>query len=197
MSTQTEAAAPAPSVAKMSVPTLAAMVVGGMVGAGVFSLPARFGVATGILGSLIAWAIAGAGMLMLAFVFQNLAIRKPELDAGVFAYAKAGFGDYIGFNSAFGYWASACVGNTFYWVFIMTTVGLAFPSLGQGDTLLAVALSSIGVWIFHYLIARGVKEAATINRIVTIAKLVPIFVFIIALALSFKAGLFHANFWGG
>ena len=62
-----------------------------MVGAGVFSLPARFAPATGVLGALIAWAIAGAGMLMLAFVFQNLAVRKPELDAGVYVYAKAGF----------------------------------------------------------------------------------------------------------
>jgi arginine:ornithine antiporter/lysine permease len=107
-------------VAKMTLPTLTAMVVGSMVGAGVFSLPARFGTATGVVGAVVAWIIAGIGMLMLAYVFQNLAIRKPDLDAGVFAYAKAGFGDYIGFNSAIGYWASACVGNTFYWVFIMT-----------------------------------------------------------------------------
>ena len=119
-------------VAKMSVPTLTAMVVGGMVGgmvgAGVFSLPARFGVATGIVGSLIAWAIAGTGMLMLAFVFQNLAIRKPDLDSGVFIYAKAGFGDYAGFNSAIGFWASAVAGNTFYWVFISATLGAFFPT---------------------------------------------------------------------
>ena len=53
MSTQTETPAGG-AVAKMSVPTLTAMVVGGMVGAGVFSLPARFGVATGVLGALIA-----------------------------------------------------------------------------------------------------------------------------------------------
>ena len=90
------------ATAKMSLPTLTAMVVGGMVGAGVFSLPARFGVATGILGSLIAWTIAGTGMLMLAFVFQMLAVRKPDLDAGVYAYAKAGFGEYLGFFSAVG-----------------------------------------------------------------------------------------------
>jgi arginine:ornithine antiporter/lysine permease len=183
--------------AKVTLPTLTAMVVGSMVGAGVFSLPARFGVATGVWGALAAWAIAGAGMLMLAFVFQSLAVRKPGLDAGVFAYAKAGFGDYVGFNSAFGYWASACVGNTFYWVFIMTTIGTAFPSLGKGDTLLAVALSSVGVWIFHYLIARGVKEAAAINRIVTVAKLVPIVVFIVLVAIAFKAGIFTDNLWGG
>jgi arginine:ornithine antiporter / lysine permease len=183
--------------AKMTLPTLTAMVVGSMIGAGVFSLPARFGRATGVIGAVLAWTIAGIGMLMLAYVFQNLAIRKPSLDAGVFAYAKAGFGDYLGFNSAFGFWASACVGNTFYWVFIMTTIGLAFPSLGEGDTLLAVALSSVGVWTFHYLIARGVKEAATINRIVTVAKVLPILLFIVVVGASFEAGVFRDNFWGG
>jgi arginine:ornithine antiporter/lysine permease len=177
----------------MSLPTLTAMVVGGMVGAGVFSLPARFGVATGILGSLIAWAIAGAGMLMLAFVFQNLAIRKPELDSGVFIYAKAGFGDYMGFNSAIGFWASSVAGNTFYWVFIGATIGAFFDGFGDGDTVLAVALSSVGVWLFHYLIARGVRDAAVINRIVTVFKVLPILVFIVVLFISFDAGVFADN----
>jgi arginine:ornithine antiporter/lysine permease len=183
--------------AGVTLPTLTAMVVGSMIGAGVFSLPARFGVATGALGAIIAWVVAGIGMLMLAYVFQILAIRKPALDSGVFAYAKAGFGDYLGFNSAFGYWASACVGNCFYWIFIMATIGAAFPALGDGDTVLAVILSSIGVWAFHVLIARGVKQAASINRIVTVAKVIPILVFIVLLAFAFSRGVFRANWWGG
>jgi arginine:ornithine antiporter / lysine permease len=189
MSTQTSGGA----VATMSVPTLTAMVVGGMVGAGVFSLPARFGVATGILGSLIAWAVAGTGMLMLAFVFQNLAIRKPDLDSGVFIYAKAGFGDYAGFNSAIGFWASSIAGNTFYWVFIGATLGAFFDGFGDGDTVLAVALATVGVWTFHYLIARGVRDAAVINRIVTIFKVIPILVFIVVMFLYFDAGVFADN----
>lgn len=192
----TDTAAEVAEDSKVSLPTLTAMVVGSMVGAGVFSLPARFGHATGVAGAMLAWVIAGAGMLMLAFVFQSLALRQPHLDSGVFAYAKAGFGDYVGFNSAFGFWASACVGNVFYWVFIMTTIGKVWPSLGQGDTILAVALSSVGVWVFHLLIARGVKEAATINRIVTVAKLVPILLFIVVLVFTFDAGIFVDNFWG-
>lgn len=191
MSTQTETAPTA--VAKMSLPTLTAMVVGSMVGAGVFSLPARFGVATGILGSLIAWAIAGAGMLMLAFVFQNLAIRKPELDSGVFIYAKAGFGDYAGFNSAIGFWASAVAGNTFYWVFITATLGGFFGAFGDGDTVLAAAVSTVAIWLFHYLIARGVRDAAIINRIVTVFKILPILVFIVVLFVFFDAGVFADN----
>jgi arginine:ornithine antiporter/lysine permease len=191
MSTETDTAPH--TVAKLTLPTLTAMVVGSMVGAGVFSLPARFGVATGILGSLIAWAVAGAGMLMLAFVFQNLAIRRPDLDSGVFIYAKAGFGDYAGFNSAIGFWASAVAGNTFYWVFITATLGAFFDGFGDGDTVLAAALGSVGVWLFHYLIARGVRDAAVINRIVTVFKVLPILVFIVVLFVNFDAGVFADN----
>ncbi len=116
------AEAPPRPAAKLTLLTLTAMVVGSMVGAGVFSLPRRFAQETGVAGALIAWAVAGTGMLMLAFVFQALAVRRPDLDAGVYAYAKAGFGEYLGFFSAFGYWASACVGNVTYWVLIMSTV---------------------------------------------------------------------------
>ena len=182
---------------KVSLPTLTAMVVGSMIGSGVFLLPRRFGVETGVVGAIIAWTIAGSGMLMLAFVFQRLANRKPDLDAGIYAYAKAGFGDYVGFNSAFGFWASACAGNTSYWVVIMTTTSALFPALGAGDTVIAVLASSVGVWLFCYLILRGVKEAAAINRIATVAKVVPIVVFILIAVVAFKGGVFADNFWGG
>ena len=152
-SAETDVKAPA-GARKLPLTTLTAMVVGSMVGAGVFSLPRNFALATGAFGALIAWVIAGSGMLMLAFVFQTLAVRKPDLDAGVYAYAKAGFGQYLGFFSAFGYWASACIGNVTYWVLITSTLGLLWPGVfGHGDTLAAVALGSAGLWIFHLLIA--------------------------------------------
>ena len=173
------------------------MVVGSMIGSGVFLLPRRFGTETGVLGAIIAWTIAGTGMLMLALVFQRLATRKPDLDAGIFAYAKAGFGDYIGFNSAIGYWASACAGNTSYWVLITATMSAIVPAFGAGDTVLAVIVSSIGVWLFVFLVLRGVKDAAVINYIVTIAKVVPILVFIVIAIIAFKADIFTDNFWGG
>jgi arginine:ornithine antiporter / lysine permease len=176
--------------------TLTAMVVGSMVGAGVFSLPRNFALQTGVYGALIAWAVAGSGMLMLAFVFQTLAIRKPDLDSGVYAYAKAGFGEYVGFFSAFGYWASACVGNCTYWVLIGSTLGLVFSHFGSGDTVLSIAVSSVGVWLFYALVARGVEGAASINRIVTVAKIVPILVFVVIVAFALDRGTFSANLWG-
>ena len=176
---------------------LAGLVVGSMVGAGVFSLPRNFAQSTGVIGAVIAWAIAGGGMLTLVFVFQRLAVRKPDLNAGIYAYAKAGFGDYVGFFSAFGYWASGCAGNVTYWVLIGSTIGAVFPGFGYGDTVLAVAVSSAGVWLFHLLITRGVREAAIINTIVTVAKLLPLLMFVaIAAIVGFNWPTFSFNLWG-
>lgn len=186
---------------KLSVLALTAMVVGSMVGAGVFQLPARFASQTGVYGALIAWAIAGTGMLTLAFVFQMLAVRKPQLDNGVYVYARAGFGVYPGFLSAIGFWASACAGNAFYWVLIMTTISQLFPELadvfGKGDTWPAFFVSVAAVWGYYFLIRRGVKEAAWINSIVTVAKLAPLALFLVLAIFFFDGAVFAANLTGG
>jgi arginine:ornithine antiporter / lysine permease len=182
--------------ATLSVLTLTTVVVGSMVGAGVFSLPAQFAAETGVVGTLIAWAVAGSGMLMLALVFQRLAVRRPELDSGIYAYAKEGFGQYLGFFAAFGYWASACVGNVTYWVLIMSTIGAVVPALGDGDTVLAIVLASAGLWGSYSVIRRGVREAAAINRIVTVAKVVPVVVFVLLAAFAFDPGVFMDNLDG-
>lgn len=194
--TETTARAATAPTAKLGVWTLSAIVVGSMVGAGVFSMPAEFAGSSGVVGALIAWAVAGLGMLTLAFAFQALAVRKPELDAGIYAYAKAGFGEYAGFFSAFGYWASACVGNVTYWVLIMSTLGAWFPALGEGDTVLAIGLSSVGLWGFFLLVRRGVREAAAVNRIVTVAKLVPIVVFVLIAVFALRPEVFVENLLG-
>ena len=55
--------------------------------------------------------IISSTALALALIYQGLATRRPSLDAGPYAYAKAGFGLFIGFNSALGYWLSAWIGN--------------------------------------------------------------------------------------
>jgi len=184
-------------VQKLSLFALTAMVVGSMVGSGIFSLPRTFGIATGPFGAIIAWTIAASGMYMLARVFQFLAERKPDLDAGVYAYAKAGFGEYPGFLSAFGYWIGTCIGNVSYWVLIKSTLGAFFPIFGDGNTVAAIAVASVGIWTFHFLILRGVQQAAFINTVVTIAKIIPILVFILILLMAFKYDVFRANFWGG
>lgn len=182
----------------LSVVALAAMVVGSMVGAGVFSLPRNFATGAGVIATVIAWVVAGVGMLMLVFVFQALSTHRPDLDAGIFAYAKAGFGNYLGFFSAFGYWASACVGNVTYWVLIGSTIGSVLPAFGEGDTLLSVAVTSAMLWAFHLFVLRGTKNAAALNTIVTVAKLVPIVLFLVVGAIvGTHWDTFQLNLWGG
>ena len=136
-------------------------------------------------------------MYTLARVFQALAERKPDLDAGVYAYAKAGFGDYPGFLSALGYWVGSCIGNVSYWVLIKATLGAFFPVFGDGNTVTAIIVASIGIWLFHFMILRGVQQAAFINQVVTIAKILPILTFIVIMIFAFKGDLFSANFYGG
>jgi arginine:ornithine antiporter/lysine permease len=182
---------------KLSLASLSALVVGSMVGAGIFSLPRTFGSATGPFGAIVAWCIAGAGIFTLAHVFRVLAERKSELDAGVYAYASAGFGNYAGFLSALGYWLVGCIADVSYWVLIKATLGAFFPIFEDGNTIAAVLVSSVALWGFHFMILRGIKEAAATNTVVTVAKIVPIVIFIVILLGAFETDLFRANFWGG
>lgn len=133
---------------------------------------------------------------MLAFVFQTLAQRKPDLDSGVFIYAKEGFGNYLGFTSALGFWAGTCIGNVSYFVLIKSTLGAFFPIFGEGNSLFALLVSSVILWGFHILVLRGVKNAATINTIATVAKVLPILAFVVLMLFTFDSEVFMQNFWG-
>ena len=175
---------------------LIAIVVGSMIGSGIFALPSQMAGSAAPGPLLIGWVVTGVGMLMLAFVFQTLAQRKPEVDGGVYGYAKAGFGNYIGFTSAFGYWVSAWMGNVAYLVLRFATLGAFIPAFEGGTTLPAIIGASILLWIVHFLTLRGVQTAAFVNVIVTIAKIVPILTFIGIAIVGFKAGVFTADFWG-
>lgn len=181
---------------KLKLGALTALVVGSMIGGGIFSIPQNMasGAAAGAI--LIGWGITAVGMLMLAFVFQTLANRKPELNNGVYAYAKAGFGNYLGFSSAWGYWISAWIGNVSYLVLLFGTLGYFFPVFGEGNTPAAIIAASLLLWGIHFLVLRGIREAAFINLVTTVAKVVPLLTFVVLVGLAFKADVFGSDFWG-
>ena len=64
--------------------------------------------------------------------------RKPDLDAGIYAYAKAGFGEYFGFASAAGYWIGCCLADVACLILIKATIGQFFPIFGDGTTPMAI-----------------------------------------------------------
>ena len=181
---------------KLRLNALIALVVGSMIGGGIFSLPQNMAASADVGAILIGWAITAVGMLTLAFVFQTLANRKPDLDGGVYAYAKAGFGDYMGFSSAWGYWISAWLGNVGYFVLLFSTLGYFFPIFGEGNTPAAIIGASILLWAVHFLVLRGIKEAAFINLVTTVAKVVPLVLFILIALFAFKLDIFTSDIWG-
>jgi arginine:ornithine antiporter / lysine permease len=184
------------SSAKLTLLPLVALVVGSMIGGGVFNLPSDMSRQASPGAIILGWVVTGIGMLMLAFVYQNLAVRKPALNAGPYAYAKAGFGDFIGFNSAWGYWLSAFLGNVAYAVAIFSALSYFFPLFGEGNNLPSIIGASICLWLIHTLVLKGIKQAAFINVVTTVAKLVPIFLFILMAIVAFNWDKFHFDFWG-
>ncbi|RWA61991.1 arginine-ornithine antiporter [Mesorhizobium sp.] len=181
---------------KLKLGSLTALVIGSMVGSGVFSLPQNMAAGAGPLAVLIGWAITAVGMLALVFVYQSLAVRRPELDAGPYAYAKAGFGPFVGFNSAWGYWISAWVGNVSYAVIVFSALSYFFPAFGDGNTWQAVLGASILLWIIHFLVLAGIRQAAIVNTIVTAAKIAPVVLFVGVVAVAFKLNVWTLDFSG-
>jgi arginine:ornithine antiporter/lysine permease len=146
---------------------------------------------------VIGWLISGVGMLALAFVYQRLSMQKPTLDAGPNAYARVGFGDFIGFNSAWGYWLSAWIGSVSHAVLMSCALSYFAPAFGaEGNAWQAIVGAFICLWIVHALILLGIRQADLVNVIGTIAKLAPIFIFIVAVLIAFNIPAFNLHFWG-
>ncbi|MDO4927463.1 MAG: basic amino acid/polyamine antiporter [Corynebacterium sp.] len=177
--------------------TLISLIVGSTVGAGIFALPQNIASVASPGAALIGWVITGIGMLCIAFVFQALAQRKPKLDSGVYSYVRAGLGDFIGFVSGWGYWLGTIIAQVGYATLFFSSLGF-FLSIFDGRYPLfqAVCVSAL-TWGIFYCLSRGIRQAAILNAITTIAKILPIFAFIFLVAfLGFNTEIFTADFWG-
>jgi arginine:ornithine antiporter/lysine permease len=193
---QTKPALPTTAPGTLGLGLLIALVVGSILGSGIFGLPQNMASGAGAGAIVIGWTISGLGMLMLAFVYQMLASRKPELNNGVFAYARALSGEYVGFNSAWGYWVSAWIGNVGYLVAAFGALGYFYPAFGEGNTLAAVVGASLVLWVVHALVLRGIQGAVVLNAVVTVAKVLPLLFFIVLVAAAFQMDKFTFDFWG-
>lgn len=183
----------------LSFTKLTAMIIGSTIGGGIFTTAgdmAALGAHTGSV--LVGWGICGVGMFCLMMCFFGLNKLRPELTNGIFSYAKEGFGEFVGFNSAWGYWLSALLCNVSYTTLMFGALGYFFPIFGDGNNLLSILSASVLLWLINALILRGVQEAAALNVITTIAKLIPILVFAIAVIFvgAFDPAVFMDNFWG-
>ncbi|MEZ2696884.1 basic amino acid/polyamine antiporter, partial [Hafnia alvei] len=186
---------------KLGLTALTALVLSSMLGAGVFSLPQNMAAVASPAALLIGWTITGVGILFLAFAMLLLTRLRPDLDGGIFTYAKEGFGELIGFCSAWGYWLCAVIANVSYLVIVFAALSFFTDSaghtvFGDGNTWQAIVGESILLWVVHFLILRGVKTAAGINLAATLAKLLPLGLFVVLAAMAFKLDTFKIDFTG-
>ena len=186
---------------KLGLSALTALVLSSMLGAGVFSLPQNMAAVASPAALLIGWGITGAGILLLAFAMLILTRIRPELDGGIFTYAREGFGELIGFCSAWGYWLCAVIANVSYLVIVFSALSFFTdtPELrlfGDGNTWQSIVGASALLWIVHFLILRGVQTAASINLVATLAKLLPLGLFVVLAMMMFKLDTFKLDFTG-
>ncbi|HCM4296075.1 TPA: amino acid permease [Klebsiella quasipneumoniae] len=186
---------------KLGLSALTALVLSSMLGAGVFSLPQNMAAVASPSALLIGWAITGVGILFLAFAMLLLTRIRPDLDGGIFTYAREGFGELIGFCSAWGYWLCAVIANVSYLVIVFSALSFFTdtPELrlfGDGNTWLSIVGASVLLWVVHFLVLRGVQTAAGINLVATLAKLLPLGAFVALAALAFQLDTFRLDFSG-
>lgn len=190
---------------KLGLWILTALVVGNMVGSGIFMLPQSLSEAASPAGVILAWSLTGFGVLMTVLVFGNLAIRKPKLSGGPQIYAKELFkkgsnaATLSGFMASWGYWIGNLTGN----IAIITTfagyLSTFFPILtsqakwfsigsftlkvGNGLTFI---VCTILLWGTHFIILRGMENAGKLNFAATAAKVVGFAIFIIVGLFAFE-----------
>ncbi|WGE47697.1 basic amino acid/polyamine antiporter [Actinobacillus equuli] len=171
------------SKGKIGLFSLTALVLSSMIGSGIFSLPQNMAEVAGAQALLIGWLITGVGIIFLGLSFFFLSRIKPELEGGIYTYAREGFGDFVGGVSAWGYWLCTAIGSVGYLVVAFEGLGTFVDSeshtiFGQGNTVASILGASAIVWLVHHLIARGIREAAFVNLVATIVKTLPLFLFI-------------------
>lgn len=182
---------------KLGVIALASVVVSSMVGGGIYSLPQNMAAAASVGAVLIAWVVTGFGMFFLANSFRILSDIRPDLKAGIYMYGREGFGPFVGFLIAWGYWLCQIFGNVGYAVITMDALNYFFPPyFAGGNTIYAIIGGSILIWMFNFIVLRGTQQAAVINIIGTIGKLIPLFLFIIIMIFVFHIDKFDFDFWG-
>ncbi len=156
--------------AKMGMWMVAALVVGNMIGSGVFLLPAALGSFGGI--SLLGWGFSCVGAILLALVFARLSRLVPRA-GGPYAFSRAGFGDFAGFLVGWGYWISIWVANAALAVAFTSYLSWFWPALAT-DRVLATAVGIGAIWLLTWVNVRGVRTAGSVQVVTTIFKLIPL-----------------------
>lgn len=166
---------------KIGLITATSLVIGNMIGAGIFLVPSSLAGFGSI--SLLAWIFTAIGALILAKIFSNMSKIFINKSGGPYIYSKAGFGEFIGFLVAWGYWISIWVSNAAVVIAIIGALSHFFPVL-DSNPLMGVSLGMAVIWLLTWVNLRGMKSSGRIQVVTTFLKLVPL-IFVILVGIFF------------
>ncbi len=169
---------------KLGLWTSTSLVVGNMIGAGVFLMPSTLAMYGGI--SLIGWVFSSIGAFLLAKVFSNLSVLLPQADGGPYAYSRKGFGDFAGFLVAWGYWISIWCTNAAIVVSLISALSTFFPVLATNSSI-AIITGLATIWLLTWVNSLGIVTSGKLQLVTTILKIIPLLVVGVG-------GLFFINF---
>jgi APA family basic amino acid/polyamine antiporter len=155
---------------QLGLPICTALVVGNMIGSGVFLLPASLGPYGGI--SIVGWLVSTAGALALASVFAALA-RSTRRSGGPYVFAQKAFGDLGGFLVAWSYWISIWTTNAALAVAFVSYLTVFWPAFGTTPALAAGTALAV-IWGLTAVNAAGVRSAGVVQLVTTVLKLLPL-----------------------
>jgi APA family basic amino acid/polyamine antiporter len=147
-----------------------ALVVGNMIGSGVFLLPSSLARYGGV--SIVAWLLTTAGAVLLALVFARLGRAYPQT-GGPYAYTRKAFGDFVGFQTAWGYWIAIWAGNAAIAVAFVSYLSVFWGALAT-NALLAAAVAVAAIWALTFVNALGVRHGGWVQAVTTVLKLLPL-----------------------
>jgi arginine:ornithine antiporter/lysine permease len=167
-----------------------------MVGTGVYDLSYQLGSVASPGAAIIAFVICYIGTLVSVLSLSNLLNKEPEGD-GFIIYARKSMGKFAEFLSAWGYWISGWVGNVSFATMMMIALGTFFPEIfgDTGANWPSIIFASVVMWLLFLLVSRGVESSMAFSNIVTVIKIIPLFVFIVVTIGAFDLGVFTTDFW--
>lgn len=151
--------------------TSTSLVVGNMIGAGVFMMPAALAKFGGI--SLLGWVCSAIGAFLIAKVFAHLSKLLPAADGGPYAYSQKGLGDFAGFLVAWGYLVSVWCTNAAITVSFISAMSTFIPALAI-NPYLAIGVGLATIWFLSWINSLGILTSGILQLITTILKIVPI-----------------------
>src|SRR5262245_24593693 len=171
------------TVKKLGLVAATSLVIGNMIGSGIFLLPSSLA-PYGIL-SIAGWIVTAFGALMLALVFAKLS-QMIVGAGGPYAYTRVGFGDFAGYWIAWGYWIALWAGQAAIAVAFVGYVAAFFPDLNNSNLLAGLVAIAL-VWLVTLVNLRGADLAGKVQTVSTVIKLIPLILVGVVGLLSFSS----------